>query len=261
MDHAQLASLLKISGGFVSIKRITMEHYPSYPDKGCTLKMMDKVLKGETLCFSAKNTPCYGFPTGAGLSDGIPNTPGGFGYFIAQGRGQGFPPGERIKCCPDLGEEMLLRQPQDVMAGHNGIMVKPYAPEDEGDTVTALVNMDQLSTLIHLFNYRKTSYDNVYFPMVSGCASVFRLPFGELKQIGGESVQKSAAATETVQPQEGLFRQSRAVIGNADVFSRPHFPKETAFFTVSGNDFTQMLKDADESVLIAPIFKGVKARL
>ncbi len=240
MNHTQLAGELKLAHGFLSLTRLR-EISPDATEgaeAGCALRMLNRCFAGETLLLHGGSLGCAGAGAGFGFTDGLPEVPGGFGHFLSMGRGEGYPPGERVKCSPELGEEMLLAQPQGVMAGFRGIRIKPYATDDAADVVTALVTMDQLAALIHLFCYRSARYDDVIVPMVSGCASVFRIPFGELDQ-----------------------GSRRGVVGNIDVFSRPHFPAGTAFFTVPGTAFAQMLADAEESMLAAPIWKGVQARL
>ena len=238
MDNLKLSEALNMKTGFLSIKRVSVAGAETRAEKGCTLKILYRAFAGEPLYFSAENITCSGAAAGFGFVDRLPDIPGGFGHFISYGRGEGFPPGERVKCSPEVGEAMFLNQPKDVMDWFNAVYIKPYEPGDSADTVTALVTPDQLSTLIHIFCFRKAGYDNVIAPMVSGCASVFRIPFGELKR-----------------------EDPRAVIGNIDVFSRPHFEKDMFFFTVSGKDFEAMLADADESVLTAHIWKGIKSRL
>ena len=238
MGNSKLSGTLNMKNGFLSIKRVSMAAVEAYTEKGCTLKMLHRAFAGETLYLNTENITCNGAAAGFGFVDGLPNIPGGFGHFISYGRGKGFPPGERVKCSPETGEAMFLNQPKDVMDGLNAVCIKPYEPNDGADIVTALVTPDQLSTLIHIFCFRKAEYDNVIAPMTSGCASVFRIPFGELKRA-----------------------EPRAVIGNIDVFSRPHFDKDMFFFTVSGKDFETMLADTDESVITAPIWKGVQSRL
>jgi hypothetical protein len=235
MTADDLAGKLKMKNGFLSIKRVNLPNPPLIAGKGCSLGLLQKAFAGETLYFSAKNLTCPGASAGFGLADGLPEIPGGFGHFISCGRGEGFPPGERVKCSPDVGERMFLGQPQNVTCGFDTIRVKPYERNDGADTVTALVTPDQLSALVHLFCFRKAEYDNVIAPMISGCASVFRVPFGELKR-----------------------DEPRAAIGNIDIFSRPHFAADTFFFTVSGGDFGQMLADAGESVLVSAMWKGVR---
>ncbi len=238
MHAAGLAAQLKLKGGFLSITRMKGAPGAGKTEKGCTLRLLSRALAGETLYITPETAGCKGAATGFGFSDGIPDMPGGFGHFIAKGRGEGFPPGERVKCTPELGEEQLLRQPQAVMDGFDSVRIKPYSPEDGADTVTALASMDQIAALIHLFCFRTAEYDRVIACMTSGCASVFRVPFGEMRS-----------------------ESPRAVIGNMDVFSRPHFDAGTAFFTVSARDFETMLADAAESVLVAPIWKGIAVRL
>lgn len=228
---------LHLEGKVVSITRVDAEKVTEDIMPGCTLRAINKVLDGEKIVISEENCRCRGGNAGFGLKDGLPNIPGGFGHFMSEGRGEGYPDGERIKMNPEIGEQMILNQPVDVMDGHNAIELKPY-DGSTCDTVTILVTPDQLSALIHVFTFRKTGYDDVIAPMSSGCASIFRIPFGELKK-----------------------DHPRAVIGNVDVFSRPHYDKNTFFLTVSGKDFEQMLEDSKYSVLEAPIFKKVAGRL
>lgn len=228
---------LHLEGKVISITRIDAEKVTEDIKPGCTLSVINRALDGERLVISEKNCKCRGGNIGFGLKDGIPNTPGGFGYFISSGRGEGYPAGECVKMNPDIGEQMMLNQPQDVMGGYNAVELKPYDGE-KCDLVTILVEPDQLAALIHIFTFRRSGYEDVIAPMVSGCASIFRIPFGELKK-----------------------ELPRAVIGNVDIFSRPHYDKNTFFLTVSGRDFQQMLEDSEHSVIGAPIFKKVSERL
>ncbi|WNY27791.1 DUF169 domain-containing protein [Methanolapillus ohkumae] len=239
MDKIELENELNMSGKTVSVI-LTNECHPEYgnPMPGCVLNSINDVFLGKTIIFSDETKGCPGFKTGFGFRDGIPDIKGGFGYFLTCGRGEGYPPGERIKSSIDVAEKLLQEQPQNVLAGHKYIVLKPYEPKDDAAIVLFLVNPDQLSALVHLFNYRKPDYDNVIAPMTSGCASVFRIPLGEAQK-----------------------EKPRAVIGNIDVFSRPHFPKDTFFFAVPANSFKEMLFDADESFLISPIWNKVRERV
>lgn len=239
MKLLDLAKELKLEDKILSITATNNSEVTSSIKSGCTLKALNLAINnGETIFISEATISCSGAKTGFGLYDGLPKIPGGFGNFIAQGAGKGFPPGERIKATPQIGEKMLLGQPQDVLSNYDFLRIKPYCEDDQADLVTSLVNADQLSALVHLFNYRKTGYDTIIAPMTSGCASIFRIPLGELK-----------------------LDNPRGVIGNLDIFSRPHFDKDTFFFTVPEKDFRKMLEDADESFLIAPIWNGVRKRL
>lgn len=237
MGYSEFLNQLKLENRIVTAARIDAENHEII--KGaCSLVVLRRAMNGETLIVTEDNLQCKGAAAGFGFVDEFPTIPGGFGNFIAHGKGEGFPPGERIKRTPELGEQMMLSQPQNVMGGKSAVRLSPYREGDDGDIVIILVNTDQLSTLVHLFNYENPSYDNVIVPMSSGCASVFRIPFGELEK-----------------------ESPRAVIGGVDVFSRPHFPADSLFFTVPHRSFVRMIELSGESVMASPIFKGVKKRL
>lgn len=238
MKCIELEKEIAIKERILSITRVNDNKTNNTIKTGCTLKVLNEVFSGKCIVIDSKNLSCCGASIGFGFYDGLPNIPGGFGNFLSHGKGEGYPIGERVKCNAEIGEKMLLNQPRNVMEGYSAIQIKPYEESDNPDLVTILANPDQISALVHIFNYRKIEYDTVIMPMVSGCASIFRVPFGELKR-----------------------DNPRAVIGNVDVFSRPHFEKNTFFFTVSGKDFKNMLLDADESFLVSPIWSGVKSRL
>ncbi|MDL2258579.1 DUF169 domain-containing protein, partial [Eubacteriales bacterium OttesenSCG-928-K08] len=205
---------------------------------GCSLKELNEVFGGKTIVMGRKSFSCNGGLSGCGFRDGLPQVPGGFAKFLTSGAGEGFPPGESIKCSEEIAERMISNQPQNVMDGFDAIEIAPLTEDKKADTVTFLVNADQLSALVHLYNFRTYEYDRVIMPMTSGCASIFRVPFGEM-----------------------LSGKNRAVIGNADVFSRPHFPEDTLFFTVSGESFEQMMDDTDFCFLKAPFWSSVRERL
>ena len=239
MDYQAFLRELRLEGRVLAITRLDDNQNASTIRRGCSLAALTRALDGEAVVFTADNMECSGACAGFGFSDELPPIPGGFGYFLSCGRGEGYPPGERVKRTPELGEQMLFGQPKDVMSGFAAIKVSPYREDRQPDTVACLVNCDQLSALIHLFGFESPAYDNVIAPMVSGCASVFRIPFGELAR-GADA---------------------RAVIGGVDVFSRPHFPADTLFFTVPGVAFARMLSLLDESMLASPIWRGVQRRL
>lgn len=238
MNYSTFSDLLKLQNKVISVLRVNDMSCSDEIKGGCTLRVLNESFNGKTIIFTGEMKSCKGSIQGFGFEDGIPNVPGGFGLFLTTGAGKGCPPGERIKCSTDIAEKMFLSQPTDVLNDHTAVLTKPYDEGDSADLVISLVNPDQLSALVHLFNYRKTEYDNVIMPMVSGCSSLFRIPFGELKR-----------------------ENPRAVVGNVDVFSRPHFDKDTFLFIVPQEDFKNMLVDADESFLFAPIWDGIKKRL
>lgn len=204
----------------------------------CALKAILRAAEGNKICINQHNVPCYGAITGFGFVDGLPKTPGGYGNFISHGKGEGYPKGEKIKSCAKIAEEMLLGQPQNVMVGYKSVCIQPYDSDTKCDLVLISANPDQISALIHLFNFNRSEYDNVIAPMVSGCASIFRIPFGE---IGKE--------------------KSRAIIGNVDIGSRKHFHQNTFIFVITSKDFQTMLKDADNCFFTTDNWEELKKRI
>jgi len=242
MSADYLLKELKLEGKAMSIILSNDEATPERPrDESCSLSLLKRAMSGETLCFDGfdgKKMSCPGAMRGMGFYDGIPQIKGGFGNFISNGAGEGFPEGERVKMTPETGEEMMRLQPSDVLGGFKYIVVKPYERGDGASAVTFIANPDQLAGLIQLFCYRSGEYDNVIAPLCSGCASIFRIPLGELKR-----------------------EKPRAVIGNVDTLARVHFDKNTFFFTVPLKAFEEMIEDAKTCFFTTFNWEGVKDRL
>jgi uncharacterized protein (DUF169 family) len=238
MTFEALAQELKLAAPFVAITRIKTGTGDSPVKNGCTLRVLNDVFAGRRVVVTESETTCRGARTGFGFFDGLSDIPGGMGYFLSVGRGEGFPVGERLKCSPEIAEAMILNQPKNVLEGFDAIEIKPYRTGDNPDLVLALVDPDRLSAMTILYSYRSASADTVIMPMSSGCASVFRIPFGELRN-----------------------PVPRAVIGNGDVMSRQYFDPASFFFIMPGRRFAEMLEDADTSFLFAPMFSKVKKRL
>lgn len=239
MDRLELLQELNLAGKGVGISRLSTNEDQEKLRNGCTLALLKKVMAGETVIVTAANDGCYGAKTGFGLVDDLPKTPGGFGHFLSYGKGEGYPAGERVKKDPELAEQFILNQPKNIMRGNNAIKLEPYDQATSPELVSFMVTPDQLSALIHLYNYEKIDYDNVIVPMTSGCASIVRIPLAELEK----------------------GKDARAVIGNVDVFSRPHFPADTFFFTIPHESFEAMVRDSEENVLVSPIWKAVRKRI
>ena len=238
MEFERFADELCISGSVLSIKRIgeTQAYCPG--NENCAFLALNYAFRGETIRLSADSIRCFGGKGGFGLVDSKMEVPGGYGHFVSYGAGEGAPPGMRLKASPELAEQGELVSPRDVMDGMTMIEIKPFEESDAPDLVTVLSTPDQLAALNLLFHFRKVENDATFFPAGSGCSSVFRLPFAELRS-----------------------DNPRAVIGNADVSSRPGFPPDTLFFTVPGEVFKEMLRDADESFLTAAAWKRLRERI
>jgi uncharacterized protein (DUF169 family) len=211
MTHTDLAKELKLEKPFISITRKTVtrktvskETPDDFPvKKGCTLRMLNDVIAGKRLVLTEDQCSCGGGRSGFGFLDGLPEMPGGIENFLSCGCGEGFPPGEKLKDSPETAKKMLLSEPQQVLGSHNVIEFKPYEAGDTPDLVTVLVNADQLSALVNLYTFRTGAWDNIIMPMTSGCASIARIPFGELHS-----------------------EKPRAVIGIADITARFFFDKD-----------------------------------
>lgn len=239
MNYSEFVKKLALTEKVICIKRTSSKTTTGKTIKGCTLKAFSRVQKGERLVISRENVGCEGFLTGAGITDELPDIPGGFGCFLSAGRGEDFPPGERVKKTPELAEAMIYNQPTEVHEGWDAIALSPYTEGEDYDLVTIQATPDQLSVLVHIFNYEKAAYDNVIMPMSSGCASIIRIPLGEMAK--GDD--------------------ARAVIGNVDVVSRVFFPANAFFFTVPAKIFDKMLANADESIMAAKYWRAVEKRI
>lgn len=236
MSYEIIKNELKLKYPAFGISRVWADKPSDERVSGCVYKLFDKIK--EPLYIASGSIGCKGAEAGCGFYDGLPNIPGGFGNFIAQGGGEGFPPGERIKCSAELAERMMLAQPKNIMRGSNAIKIEIMEDGAQPELVLFFATPDQLSGLIHLFYYRREDYDSVVVPVCSGCAQLFRLPFGELDRGTG-----------------------RAVMGNVDFFSRTHMDKELFAFTVPFSAFAQMCEDAPECCFFSPAWNGVKKRL
>jgi uncharacterized protein (DUF169 family) len=219
----------------LSNDEVVMEQHKS---RGCSLAMLNRALKGETVHISGCGFSCPGAVRGFGFCDKYPDIKGGIEYFLSYGAGEGFPKGERIKNNPETAKKMLNNQPIGVLDGNNSIIIKPYEEGDDAKLVTFLAQPDQLSGLVQIFSYRTGSYENVIAPLCSGCASIFRIPLGELKR-----------------------ENPRGVIGNIDMVGRSFFDSNTFFFTIPLKSFCEMLEDADGSFLFSFGWKDIRKRL
>lgn len=240
MSTDKLINELNLDGSPIGIKLIKEidEKSKVAHIKGCMVKLLNNVSRGEEFILTLEHIGCPGAIRGCGFKDNIPNMPGGFGHFISYGKGKGYPKGERIKANPEIAMEMIENQPNNVFGGKEYISLKPYKDYMEVDTVGFIVNPDQLSALIHLYNFKDWRYDNIIAPMCSGCASIFRIPFYEMTR-----------------------ENPRAVIGNVDIFSRPHLDKNTFVFVVPHNRYLEMIKNIDDSFFYSHIWNGIKKRL
>ncbi len=236
MSYETIKTQLKLKHPAYGISRVCLDDPAQTKVGGCVYT----VFKNFTDCIyiTQNSVGCKGANTGCGFCDDMPNIPGGFGNFIANGGGEGCPPGERIKCSADVAEKMFFAQPKKVMEGKNAIKIEVLTENSTSELVLFFATPDQLSGLVHLFYYRRDDYDGIIVPVCSGCAQLFRLPFFEYDNNTG-----------------------KGVVGNMDFFSRPHLDKDLLAFTVPYLTFKQMCEDAPNCCFFAPAWSGVKKRL
>jgi hypothetical protein len=86
------------------------------------------------------------------------------GYFLSAGRGEGFPPGERLNCSPEIAEAMILNQPKNLLEGFDGIELKPYEAGDNPDFMEK--NINNFSILVYLM-HTISAYIIIGYPVVS----------------------------------------------------------------------------------------------
>ena len=238
MSYQEFLNETRLDHHVIAVTRITASEADQSKIPGCIFKNISKVFEGETLILGPASSKCPGFKTNAGFIDGMPMTPGGFGNFLSNGAGEGFPPGERMKCNPAVSEAFILGLPQNVMDGANAFRLEPYDESLDPDLVICFATPDQLSALTVLHAYERTAYDTAITGCMAGCASIFRVPLGEARHT-----------------------PSRAVIGNLDLAERHLLDKKLISFTVSGADFKQMLDNTSKCFFHAPMWRPLRKRI
>ena len=239
MSYKELMKELKLDGKLLAITRVKAVDETLTDTFGCIYRTIPKILAGESFVFAKGNCSCSGFDHNTGLVDEMPNTPGGFGIFLAQGSDQQWtPPGEKFKCDPATAEAMWDHLPKDVMEGYDALKFEPYREGMEPDIVVAFCGADQLSALVVLHGYDKPEYDRIIATTVSGCASMVRIPLNEMKR-----------------------EKPRAVITATDLAARKFVDEDEVAFAVTGPEFNRMLSVTEECFFHSPVWKPVRNRL
>lgn len=239
MSYSELIKELKLEGRIIAATRVHSQGEQPDDIAGCIYKALPKVMAGESLVLKSGSCSCGGFDHNSGLKDDMPMIPGGFGVFLSHGSKQMWtPPGERFKCDPKTAEAMFDKLPKDVMDGFDAIKFEPYREGMKADVVTAFVTADQLSAMIVLHGYDRSEYDHVIATTVSGCASMLRIPFAELKK-----------------------EKPRAVITGTDIAQRHFVAEELLAISMAGGDFDRILDITGECFFRSPVFKKLRIRI
>ena len=239
MSYSEFLKELNLEGKVIAATRVNSSDETVSHVGGCIYRSLKRVLDGEVLVLDKDSCSCKGFAHNSGLKDERPMIPGGFGLFISKGSDQMWtPPGERFKCDPETAEAMFDSLPKNVMDGFDAIRLETYKEGMRADVVTMLVTADQLSAVLVLHGYNRGEYDNAIATTVSGCASMLRIPFDQIKK-----------------------EKSKAVITGTDIAQRHFLDEELLAISVTGADFEYMLSVTDECFFHSPVFKKMRRRI
>ena len=239
MSYSEFVSELKLENRVIAVTRVNSADEKTDDIFGCVYKALKKVMEGKSLVLKKDSRSCGGFAHNSGLDDEMPAIPGGFGVFLSHGSDQMWtPPGEKFKCCPEIAEAMFDMLPKDVMDGYDAIKFEPYREGMKADIVTMFVDPDQLSGVLVLHGYGRAEYDTAIAGTVSGCASMLRIPFAEMKK-----------------------EKPRAVITGTDIAQRNFVDENQVAISVSGWEFEKMLEVTGECYFHSPVFKKVRERI
>jgi uncharacterized protein (DUF169 family) len=196
---------------------------------GCVISLFGAAARGRTAAVSRETVSCAGAVVGLGFGCAWDSVPGGIEYFLSTGRGEGYPEGEGYKKTPEIAKESIGKFPITDIP-YKYVVFKPLREVDSSSEtpvlISFLVTCDQLSALVVLANYRRSSNDNVIVPFAAGCSQVCLIPY-----------------------QESLKSEPKAVVGLTDVTVRPLVDPEILSFTVPYRMFLEMEEDVSGSFL------------
>lgn len=208
---------------------------------GCVVAMLNAASKGKTAVFDEETYGCRGGGTALEFGNTYEGFPGGIEYYLSTGRGEGYPPGEHYKKDVETARRLFDSLPY-VDDPHRYVLFKPLSQVDpDRETprlVVFLVTPDQLSALVMMANYRRSSYDSVIAPMVAGCHSICLIPDHESRR-----------------------EEPRPVIGLTDITSRPVLDPDILSFTVSFAMFREMEADIPGSFFEHESWQRIRARI
>jgi uncharacterized protein (DUF169 family) len=211
------------------------------PDKAgsvprCIIGGIVKVQEGKTMVYNVENTGCPGGKSALGFArNDMPN----FEYFLSCGI-PGKLEGERYLKSPEMVKEYMKRQAEMKTPAKNIVFKRwdKLINVDTPEVVIFFATPDVLSGLFTLAIYDETARDAVITPFGSGCASIVKDPYLEIKS-----------------------SRPRAVIGMFDVSARPFVPKDVLTFAVPMSKFRRMADNMEESFLITPSWSKVQKRV
>lgn len=234
--------------------------------QGCVMFLFANAAKGRPGAVDAETYGCPGGGVGLGFGYAYVNFPGGvdcFTRFLSSGNMQWekgkqiageleqaagkefteeFLYGERYKKSPELVEQWLEELPITEMASRY-VLLEPLSQIDpavkEPETVTFVVDADQLSALVVLANYARKGMENVIIPFAAGCQNIGIIPWREAQS-----------------------ENPRAVVGLTDISARKAVRKllgsEYLSFAVPWKMFLEMEEQVEGSFLQRPTWKSLE---
>lgn len=223
-------------------------YYTSQDDRGefvqgpstghqCFIGVLNKVRKGQALCFGAESFGCGGAKRYLGYTQEMsrPN----FEYFLSCGI-EGEMEGERYKKSPEIVRQLMENSPR-FEAPESYIVFKRWDkldPVDEPEVVIFFAKPDVLSGLFTLSGFEEVEREATVAPFAAGCGSIVLYPYIEIER-----------------------ERPRGVLGMFDVSARPYVPKDTLSFAVPMTKFRNMVADMEESFLITQSWQKVRKRI
>lgn len=203
----------------------------------CVISLYLKASEGKTVAFSRERAGCNGAVAGLCFGNAFEKTPGGIEYFLSQGRGIGYPEGEKYIKTPELAKKWIDSLPYANIP-YEFVIMKPLSEIDEKKEKPVLVSfytdIHRISGLTILANYSRANTDNVVARFASGCQSIVLLPFIYSKK-----------------------KPQRAVLGFFDITVRTMIKPDHLAFTVPWKMFLEMEGDVAGSFLETKSWKKI----
>jgi len=208
---------------------------------GCVASMLTAATKGKTVVFSRDTFGCFGGGVGLGFGNQFTKVPGGFNNFLSIGAGEGYPEGEGYKKNPELAQQFVDGLPiTDIPEKY--VVFKPLSQVAEVKEIPSVivfyVNADQLSALVVLTNYNRSTNDNVAIPFSAGCHQACLIPFSQ-----------------------GQKDNPKAIVGMTDISVRSVIDADLLSFSVPFNLFNELESNVMGSFLDKHTWKKVVKRI
>jgi uncharacterized protein (DUF169 family) len=203
--------------------------------RGCVIGMHVAATKGKTSVFDRAHHGCMGAKVGLGF--GGFHRPG-MAEFLSTGSAERE--GEHYWKSPVEAQAFIDAQPVTDIP-YEYVVFKPLSEVAEGEEpqlVNFYANPDQISALVVLANYGRSTPDNVAARMGAGCHTICLIPLDESKKT-----------------------PPRAVIGMFDITARPYVDADVLSFSMPFSMFKEMEANVPGSFLEHPDWKKVRARI